>query len=76
MAALGYDVLFVLADAVKRAENPKDPDQLAEAIRTTKGVKCITGTIDLTTPDRTPIKDLVIVKVEGGMKHHATIAVK
>ncbi len=73
MAALGYDVLFVLADAVKRCENPKDPDALAQAIRETKGVACITGNIDLTTPDRTPIKDAVIVKVEGGLKFHATI---
>jgi len=73
MAALGYDVLFVLHDAVKRCADPHDPDQLAKAIRETKGVKGITGTIDLTTPDRTPIKDAVIVKVEGGLRYHATI---
>jgi len=76
MAALGYDVLFVLADAVKRCDDPRDPDQLAAAIAATKGVKCITGTIDLTTSDRTPIKDAVIVKVEGGLKFHATIPAK
>jgi len=76
MAALGYDVLFVLADAVKRCEDPKDPDQLAAAIAATKGVKGITGTMDLTTPDRTPIKDAVIVKVDGGLKFHATIPAK
>jgi len=76
MAALGYDVLFVLADAVKRCEDPKDPDQLAAAISSTTGVKCITGTIDLTTPDRTPIKDAVIAKVEGKIKFHATIPAK
>jgi len=73
MAALGYDVLFVLADAVKRCADPKDPDQLAKAIRETKGVACITGMIDLTTADRTPIKDAVIVKVAGGLKYHSTI---
>ena len=73
MAALGYDVMLVLADAAKRCENPRDWNALAEAIRTTKGVKCITGVIDLTTPDRTPIKDAVIVKVAGGLKYHATI---
>ncbi|MDH3592637.1 MAG: ABC transporter substrate-binding protein [Planctomycetota bacterium] len=73
MAALGYDVLFVLADAVKRCEDPKDPDALAKAIAETKGVACITGMIDLTTEDRTPVKDAVIVKVEGGLKYHATI---
>lgn len=76
MAALGYDVLMVLHDAVKRCADPKKPDQLAKAIRETKGVKCVTGTIDLTTPDRTPLKDLVIVKVEGDFKFHATIKAK
>ena len=68
MAALGYDVLFVLMDAVKRCENPQDARELAKAIATTKGVKTITGNIDLTTKDRTPIKDAVIVRVEGGLK--------
>jgi branched-chain amino acid transport system substrate-binding protein len=76
MAALGYDVLFVLADAVKRCEDPKDPDALAAAIVATKGVDGITGTIDLTTKDRTPMKDAVIVKVEGSLKYHATIPAK
>lgn len=67
MAALGYDVLFVLADAMKRCDDPKDPDQLAKAIANTK-YQGVTGFIDLTTPDRTPVKDAVIVKVEGGRK--------
>lgn len=73
MAALGYDVLLVLADAVKRCADPKDPKQLAQAIRETKGVACITGAIDLTTTDRTPRKDLVMVKVEGAFKYHTTV---
>jgi branched-chain amino acid transport system substrate-binding protein len=76
MAALGYDLLMVLEDAVKRCADPKKPDQLARSIRETKGVKCITGMIDLTTPDRTPLKDLVIVKVEGDLKFQATIQAK
>jgi branched-chain amino acid transport system substrate-binding protein len=73
MAALGYDVLFVLMDAVRRAEDPTDPEQLAQAIRETAGVKGITGIIDLTTADRTPIKDAVIVRVDGGLRYHATV---
>jgi branched-chain amino acid transport system substrate-binding protein len=74
MAALGYDVLFVLMDAVKRCKDPKDPKQLNAAIAATKGVKGITGTISLDTPDRTPIKDVVIVQVVGGRKkYHSTI---
>jgi branched-chain amino acid transport system substrate-binding protein len=74
MAALGYDVLFVLMDAAKRAKDPHDRALLAKAIRETKGVKGVTGTIDLDTPDRTPRKDLVIVKVEGGFKFFAKVA--
>ncbi len=72
MAGLGYDVLFVLADAVKRCKDPKDPDQLGKAIAETKFVG-ITGNIDLTTPDRTPIKDAVIVKVEGRLKFYRAV---
>jgi len=73
MAALGYDVLLVLADVAKRCPDPADSKALARAIAETKGVECITGRIDLTTPDRTPIKDAVVVKVEGGLKFQATI---
>jgi branched-chain amino acid transport system substrate-binding protein len=72
MAALGYDVLAVLMDAVKRCKDPKDRKELALRIRETK-VKGITGMMDLTTPDRTPSKDLVIVKIDGGLKYVATI---
>jgi branched-chain amino acid transport system substrate-binding protein len=75
MAGLGYDVMFVLADAVKRCKNPKDPDELAKAIAATR-LQGITGMIDLTTPDRTPIKDAVIVKVEGGLKFHRKVPAK
>ena len=73
MAALGYDVLLVLADAVKRCEDPFDPEKLAKAIRETKGVKGITGTINLDNDERTPVKDAVIVKVDGALKFHKKI---
>ena len=62
------DLLFVLMDAVSRTKDPFDAKALAEAIAGTRGVAGITGTIDLTTPDRTPIKDAVIVKAEGGLQ--------
>ena len=76
MAALGYDVLFVLADAIKRCDDPKDPDKLNAAIISTKNFAGITGVISLDTPDRTPIKDAVIVKVDGGLKFHAAVKAK
>lgn len=72
MGALGYDVLLVLADAVKRCKDPRNPDELGKAIAATK-YKGITGLMDLTTPDRTPKKDVVIVKVEGGLKFHRVV---
>ena len=72
MAGLGYDVLMVLADAVKRCPDPEDPDALGKAIAATK-YKGITGYMDLTGPDRTPKKDAVIVKVEGGLKFHRVV---
>ncbi len=73
MAALGYDVLFVLMDAVKRCDDPFNHAKLAKAIRETKGVKGITGTITLDNEERTPVKDAVIVKVEAGLKFHKKI---
>lgn len=68
MAALGYDVLFVLMDAARRADDPKNPESLRKAINATKGVVGITGTIDLTTADRTPRKDITFVKIENGQR--------
>jgi branched-chain amino acid transport system substrate-binding protein len=73
MAALGYDVMFVLMDAVRRCDDPFDAEKLAQAIRETKGVKGITGTISLDNEDRTPVKDAVIVKVDGALKFHKKI---
>ena len=40
----------------------------------THGVKGITGSISLDNDERTPVKDVVIVRVEAGAKkYHATI---
>lgn len=68
MAALGYDVIKVLVDAVKRAQDPFDNASLAKAIRETNGVEGITGEINLDNDERTPKKDLVILRVDGSFK--------
>ncbi len=74
MAALGYDVLLVLVDAVKRCTDPRDPEQLKDAIAKTRGVVGITGTIHLDNEERTPTKAAVIVKLDRGVKRfQATI---
>ena len=49
-------------------DDPFDPEQLAKAIRETKAVKGITGMISLDNDERTPTKDAVIIKVDGGLK--------
>ncbi|HKS22067.1 MAG TPA: ABC transporter substrate-binding protein [Thermoanaerobaculia bacterium] len=65
MAALAYDAMHVLADAMKRAKK-LDGQTLREAIASTKGYQGVTGTITLG-PDRNPIgKKLVIEEVKNG----------
>jgi branched-chain amino acid transport system substrate-binding protein len=73
MAALGYDSLMVLADAIKRAGSTEGP-KLKAALAATKGYEGVTGvtTIDA---DRNASKAAVILKVEGGkFRYLETIA--
>ncbi len=65
MAALAYDAMHVLADAMKRAKK-LDGQTLRDAIAATKGYQGVTGTINLG-PERNPIgKKLVIEEVKNG----------
>lgn len=65
MAALGYDAMHVLAEAMKRAKKLDGPT-LRDAIAATKGYQGVTGTITLG-PDRNPIgKKLVIEEIKNG----------
>jgi branched-chain amino acid transport system substrate-binding protein len=65
MAALAYDTMHVLADALKRAKKLDGPT-LRDAIAATKGYTGVTGTITLG-PDRNPVgKKLVIEEVKNG----------
>lgn len=68
MAAVGYDALIVLADAIDRCADPYDRKQLAEAIAKTHGVKGVTGEMSLDNEERTPRKALVVVKMDDGFK--------
>ena len=43
-AALGYDAIYLLADAIKRAGSP-DPAKITAALNQTRGLKTVTGTI-------------------------------
>jgi branched-chain amino acid transport system substrate-binding protein len=60
MAALGYEVMYVLADAVKRAGSA-DPQALRDAIATVKDLETVCGTITMT-PEREARKPAVLLK--------------
>jgi len=72
LAALGYDSIGVLTDAIKRAGAPADGDyaslayhaKLRDAIAATKGYKGITGTITIG-PDRDAVKPAVVLQIHG-----------
>jgi len=72
LAALGYDSIGVLTDAIKRAGAPADGDyaslayhaKLRDTIAATKGYKGITGTITIG-PDRDAVKPAVVLQIHG-----------
>lgn len=65
LAALGYDAMKTLADAMKRATKLDGPS-LRDAIGKTKGLVGVTGTINIG-PDRNAIgKSLVIEEIKNG----------
>ncbi|HEX9286638.1 MAG TPA: ABC transporter substrate-binding protein [Thermoanaerobaculia bacterium] len=64
IAALSYDAVRLLADAIRRAgstEGKRVRDELAD----TKNFAGVTGTISMDA-DRNPVKPAVVLKVEGG----------
>jgi branched-chain amino acid transport system substrate-binding protein len=65
LAALGYDAMKVLADSIKRA-GKAEPAAIRDAIAATKGMKVVTGTINMGS-DRNPIdKKLAVLKIGNG----------
>jgi len=72
MAALGYDALYAMADAVSRAKELKPP-AIKDAINTLKGVKGVCGTITMG-PDREVVKNAVVLETgETEFKYKETI---
>jgi branched-chain amino acid transport system substrate-binding protein len=63
-AAMGYDALVVLADAIRRA-NSTDPTKLREALASTREFPGLTGQIT-TDPELTRTESLPVLKLEGG----------
>jgi branched-chain amino acid transport system substrate-binding protein len=64
-AALGYDTVYLLVDAIKRAGST-DPQALKAAIEATKDFPGITGSISFTAGSHVPQKGVTIIAVKGG----------
>ncbi len=64
-AALGYDTLKLVADAVERAGSA-EPARIRDALAATKGFEGVTGTIGYSGGSRVPKKGVTIIRVAGG----------
>ena len=69
-AALGYDALRILADAIQRA-GTLDRARIRDEIASTKSYAGVSGTITMG-PDRDPIKPVAMIKIDGGTTHFVT----
>ncbi len=64
-AALGYDAVYLLADAIKRAGST-DAKAIQEALLATKDLPGITGQISFTNGSHVPQKGVTMIKIAGG----------
>ena len=62
--ALGYDLAYFVADAIKRA-GAADREKLKEALASTKDFKGITGTFSIDS-NHNPVKSITILEVKNG----------
>jgi branched-chain amino acid transport system substrate-binding protein len=64
-AALSYDTMYLIADAVKRAGSD-DTKAIRQALAKTNGLKGVTGTITYEGDNRVPLKSVTVMKTENG----------
>ena len=64
-AALGYDAMGVIADAIQRA-GAADPTAIRDALAGTAGYQAVTGTISYPEGQRKPAKAVTIIQVQDG----------
>jgi branched-chain amino acid transport system substrate-binding protein len=64
-AALGYDSMYLLADAIKRAGST-DPKAVQAALLATKDLPGITGSISFTNGAHVPQKGVTLIEIKGG----------
>lgn len=63
-AALGYDAMYLIADAIKRAGS-EDPQAIRDALDGTAGLKLVTGEVTFA-DSHVPTKSVTILGVEDG----------
>lgn len=72
MAALGYDAMYIVKDAIERAGSA-DPQAIRDALEATENFPGITGTITIN-EDHNAEKSAVVLKITGGkFAYFATI---
>ena len=64
-AALGYDTMGLIADAITRAGST-DGAAVKAALAATNGFSGVTGTVTYAEGSRVPNKSVTVIKVEGG----------
>ncbi len=65
-AALGFDAVGLIADAIKRAGTTDGP-ALRDALKTTKGFKAVTGEITYSRASGVPVKGVSVISVKNGV---------
>lgn len=65
-AGLGYDTMYIIADALSRAADTSDPAAIRDAIAETANLKGVTGTVTYENGSHVPTKSVTINKVEDG----------
>lgn len=65
-AGLGYDTMYIIADALSRASDVTDPTAIRDAIASTADLKGVTGTVTYENGSHVPTKSVTINKVENG----------
>jgi branched-chain amino acid transport system substrate-binding protein len=64
-AALGFDAVGLIADAIQRAGST-DGKAMQKALAATKGYKAVTGEITYSRPSGVPVKGVSIISVKSG----------
>ncbi len=64
-AALGYDAIYLMANAIERAHSV-NPEAIRKALSETKGFQGVTGTITYPPGKRVPQKTVTIIHVKDG----------